>query len=154
MTTGVTTSAETAMDAQDIARGCADAMWENDHASQALGMEIVSVAPGTATLTMRVRKDMLNGLGTCHGGFMFALADSAFAFACNTHNQFTVAQHCAITYHAPPGEGAMLIATATEVHRAGRSGLYDIAVTGEDGKLYATFRGHSRTVPGTHLAAT
>ncbi len=123
-------------DAQSIAERCAEAMWANDHASQGLGMEIVAVGPGSATLTMRVRKDMLNGLGTCHGGFMFTLADSAFAFACNTHNQFTVAQHCSITYHAPPGEGVLLMATAREVHRAGRSGLYDISVAGEDGTLY------------------
>lgn len=138
--------------AQDIAQRCAETMWSTDHASQALGMEITAVGPGTATLTMPVRKDMLNGLGTCHGGYMFTLADSAFAFACNTYNQFTVAQHCSITYHASPREGVLLTATATEVSRTGRSGLYDIAVTGEGGTLYASFRGHSRTVPGTHLA--
>ncbi|MGB8621688.1 MAG: hydroxyphenylacetyl-CoA thioesterase PaaI [Paracoccaceae bacterium] len=139
------------MSPHDIAARAAAAMWAEDGASQALGMHLADVGPGTATMTMKVRADMLNGHGTCHGGFMFTLADSTFAFACNSYNKKTVAQHCSITYHAPAFEGDLLTANGSEVSRAGRSGLYDIAVTNQDGALIASFRGHSRTIAGTHF---
>ena len=98
--------------AERLARRCAEAMWADDAASQRLGMKIEAVGPGTAVLAMAVTGDMVNGHGTCHGGFIFALADSAFAFACNSHNQRTVAQHCAITFLAPARRGDVLTATA------------------------------------------
>lgn len=139
------------MTPQEISARSAAAMWENDSASQRLGMEITAVAPGTATLRMTVGDDMLNGVGTCHGGIIFSLADSAFAFACNSYNQRVVAQHCSVTFHAPAMAGDVLDATAVEVNRAGRSGLYDIAVTQQDGTLIASFRGHSRAIAGSHI---
>ncbi len=139
------------MDAQQLAEAARDAMWANDHASQGTDQEVISVAPGTATLAMTVRQDMLNGHGTCHGGFVFTLADSAFAFACNARNQKAVAQHCSITYLKPAHKGERLTATATECALTGRSGLYDVAVHNPAGDLIAQFRGHSRTVPGQHV---
>ena len=135
-----------------LARACAETMWADDRASQHLGMEIVQVAAGRATLTMTVLPSMTNGHETCHGGYIFTLADSAFAFACNGYDQRTVAQHCSITFVAPAVAGDVLTATARERARFGRSGIYDIAVTRGDGTLIAEFRGHSRTVPGTLLA--
>lgn len=133
------------------AQRCAEVMFANDRASPGLGMAIESVAPGRAVMTMKVRPDMLNGHHICHGGFTFALADSAFAFACNTYNQNTVAQQNQITYISPGQEGETLTATATEVSRTGRSGVYDVVVTGEDGRTIALFRGLSRTVKGQHF---
>ena len=100
---------------------------------------------------MAVREDMVNGLDVCHGGYIFTLADSAFAFACNSYNQLTFAQHCAVTFHAPGKLGDTLTATAEEVTRQGRSGLYDATVHDSAGQLIATFRGHSRTVKGQHF---
>ncbi|NNE53455.1 MAG: hydroxyphenylacetyl-CoA thioesterase PaaI [Sulfitobacter sp.] len=140
------------MTPQERARKCAEIMFSNDVASPGLGMEIVEVGPGTATLTMRVRPDMLNGHEICHGGFTFTLADSAFAFACNTYNQNTVAQQNQITYLSPGQLDEILTATAQEVSRTGRSGIYDVTVTGEDGRQVALFRGLSRTVKGQHFA--
>lgn len=144
------------MDAAELARACADALWAEDKASRGLGMEIVLVEPGQAVLTMPVTDAMVNGYNLCHGGFIFALADSAFAFACNTYNQRTVAQHCAVTFINSARLGDRLIARATERQRAGRSGIYDVLVTREEGFVIAEFRGHSRTidgelVPGAHL---
>ncbi len=133
----------------EIAQACADALWQTDNTSQSLGMQINSVSPGNAELTMAVRPDMTNGHGTCHGGFIFTLADSAFAFACNTYDERTVAQHAQITFIAPAKSGDKLIASAVERSRTGRSGIYDITVTLEDGKPIAEFRGHSRTVGGS-----
>ena len=135
----------------DLARACADAMLADDAATRHLGMEISHVAAGEATLTMTVLAFMTNGHKTCHGGYIFTLADSAFAFACNGYDQRTVAQHCSITYVAPAMEGDVLTATARERSRTGRSGIYDIGVTRADGTVIAEFRGHSRTVPGTVL---
>jgi acyl-CoA thioesterase len=100
---------------------------------------------------MVVRKDHLNGHGTCHGGAIFTLADSAFAFACNSHNKITVAQHCSVTFLAPGREGDRLIATAREVTLAGPFRVYDVTVTREDETVIAEFRGLSRTVSGTHF---
>ena len=136
----------------DLARACAAAMWAQDLASQRLGMVLEDVGPGRAVLTMTVTADMVNGHGSAHGGFIFALADSAFAFACNTIDQRSVGQQAAITYLAPARAGDRLTATATERARPGRSGLYDVTVTGADGTVIAEFRGHSRTVKGRILA--
>jgi acyl-CoA thioesterase len=126
-------------------------MWAQDVASQNLGMAIDSVGPGTARLSMPVRSDMINGHGICHGGMIFTLADSAFAFACNTYNIRTVAQQNQITYLAPGHPGEVLVATASEVARAGRSGTYDVTVTGGDGRAIALFRGLSRSIKGQHF---
>jgi len=139
------------MDEQETARACADAMWAEDRASQGLGMEIVSVEPGKAVLTMTVREDMVNGHAICHGGFMFLLADSAFAFSCNTYDQRTVAQSCAISFLKPVKLGDRLTATAAERWREGRSGIYDITVTDQTGTTVAEFRGQSRTIAGRLL---
>ncbi len=137
--------------AQALAEACAQSMWNDDLATRHLGMELVSIAPGTAVITMTVRDTMANGHGTCHGGYMFTLADSAFAFACNTYNTRAVAQHCSITYLSPALVGDTLTATASEVSRRGRSGIYDIRITNQAGEAIAEFRGHSRTIKGTHL---
>ncbi|GGX40618.1 phenylacetic acid degradation protein PaaD [Tateyamaria omphalii] len=139
------------MTPQERAQRCADVMWATDEASQALGMRIAHVSPGAATLTMQVRKHMLNGHGICHGGMIFTLADSAFAFACNTYNKITVAQQNQITYLSPGKIDEVLTATATETDRQGRSGIYDVTVTGADGRQIALFRGLSRTIKGTHF---
>jgi acyl-CoA thioesterase len=139
--------AATVGSAQRLAERCADAMWAEDQASQALGMKVESVGPGTATLSMTVRANMTNGHGIAHGGFIFALADSAFAFACNTYNVRTVAQSCDILFVATACIGDALTATAVERHRFGRNGLYDIRVTRDD-EVIAEFRGRSRTIGG------
>jgi acyl-CoA thioesterase len=137
------------MNPQEVARACAEAMWAEDRASQGLGMRLGHVGPGEAVLSMRVRDDMTNGHGSCHGGFIFALADSAFAFACNAYDQRTVAQHCAVTFLRPGRRGEVLTARALERVREGRSGIYDVTVTDAEGRVVAEFRGHSRIVPGT-----
>lgn len=133
----------------NIAERSAQALLANDHATKFLGIRIKSVGEGTATLTMTVQKEHCNGHGTCHGGIMFALADSAFAFACNSRNQSTVAQHNSITYLAPGNLGDQLTATAHEVQLKGRSGIYDVSVTDQSGKIIAEFRGNSRAINGT-----
>ncbi|MCX7381569.1 MAG: hydroxyphenylacetyl-CoA thioesterase PaaI [Alphaproteobacteria bacterium] len=119
-------------------------MWADDPASKSLGMALEHVAPGAARLSMEVRADMVNGHGMCHGGFIFTLADSSFAFACNTYNERVVAQHCAVTFLRPARLGMRLTAVAAERTRAGRSGIYDVTVTAPDGSVIAEFRGHSR----------
>ena len=134
----------------DLARACAEAMWKEDDASGGLGMEIVEVGPGRATLTMTVRPEMVNGQRIAHGGFIFTLADSAFAFACNSHNDRAVAAQGSITFLRPGKLGDKLVAAAREVSRSGRSGIYDVRVTAGD-VVIAEFRGHSRTIPGTWL---
>lgn len=136
---------------QALAEACAEAMWSNDSTSQRLGMTIERIAPGEAILALEVTEFMLNGHGLAHGGFIFTLADSAFAFACNGYNQRTVGHQAAITYMAPARLGDRLTAVAREIHRAGRNGVYDVRVTNQDGAQIAEFRGHSRTVKGTHL---
>lgn len=139
------------MTPQELAEASARAMWNDDSASQRLDMSLDHIAPGRATLSMTITDSMSNGHGNCHGGYMFTLADSAFAFACNSYNQLAVAQHCSITYLMPGRIGDRLTAIATEVSRRGRSGIYDIRITNQDGQHVAEFRGHSRTVKGTHL---
>jgi phenylacetic acid degradation protein PaaD len=135
-------------DAQHVAEASRDALWKDDRASQALGMQILEVGPGRSKLRMRVRSDMCNGHGICHGGMIFTLADSAFAFACNSHNRITVANNCAITFVASAREGDELTAEAVERHRGGRSGMCDVTVTGRDGVVVAVFRGHSTQIRG------
>ncbi|MBN9005103.1 MAG: hydroxyphenylacetyl-CoA thioesterase PaaI [Rhizobiales bacterium] len=141
-----------AMSPDDLARACADAMWKEDSASSGLGMEILDMKAGRATLTMTVKPHMVNGHGITHGGFVFLLADSTFAFACNSRNERAVAAHCNISFIRPGKLGDRLIATATEISRSGRSGIYDIRVT-VDGVAVAEMRGHSRTIGGTWIPA-
>ena len=135
-----------ARDAAEIARLSADAMWSGDKASQGLGMEVLEAGSGHARLAMTVTDRMLNGHGSCHGGFIFSLADSAFAFACNSHGQTAVAQQCTITYVMPGRLGMRLVADAQERHLGERSGIYDVTVRDETGAVIAEFRGHSRTL--------
>ena len=141
-----------ALSPEDVARACADAMWAEDEASRALGMKLLGVAPGEAEISMPVTADKVNGQKICHGGFIFLLADSTFAFACNTYNQRVVAQHCAVSFLRPAQLHDLLTAHAREVHRGGRSGIYDVRVTAGD-TVIAEFRGHSRVIPGTWLPA-
>src|SRR5882672_10273960 len=136
----------------DLARACAEAMWQEDDASKGLGMQIVEIGPGRATLSMTVKPEMVNGQRIAHGGFIFTLADSAFAFACNSHNERTVAAQGDITFIRPGKLGDVLVATAREISRSGRSGIYDVSVT-VDGVVIAEFRGHSRTIGGAWLPA-
>jgi acyl-CoA thioesterase len=134
--------------AQALAERVAAAMFARDRASQALGMRIVRVAPGEADLTMSVRADMVNGHAICHGGLVFTLADSAFAFACNSYDHNTVAQGCAIEFVAPAREGDVLTAAARERSRSGRTGVYDIEVRNQRGETIALFRGKSYRIKG------
>jgi acyl-CoA thioesterase len=136
----------------DLARACAEAMWREDDASKGLGMEISAIGPGHATLTMTVKPHMVNGQRIAHGGFIFTLADSAFAFACNTHNERVVAAQGSISFIRPGKLGDRLVATAREISRSGRSGIYDVRVTVDD-VVIAEFRGHSRSIGGTWLPA-
>lgn len=126
----------------------ADALYQRDMTAQRLGMALETVTMGVATLSMTVTEDMLNGHGVAHGGYIFTLADTAFAYACNGENVATLAQHCQITFVAPGKLGERLTAAATELSKSGRSGLYDVEVRGGDGRLVAAFRGASRTVGG------
>ncbi|WP_229265371.1 hydroxyphenylacetyl-CoA thioesterase PaaI [Duganella sp. 1224] len=123
-------------------------MYARDPASQSLGMTLDTIAPGYARMSMPVRANMLNGHATCHGGFIFALADSAFAFACNSHNQVTVGAGCTIDYLSPGREGDVLTATASEQTLAGKTGIYDVKVTNQDGRTIALFRGKSHRISG------
>jgi len=136
------------MDAQALAEACRDAMWENDRASRGLSIQIVAVGPGSATLTMAVREDMLNGHDICHGGFVTTLADSAFAFACNAYNEVTVASGFDMNLIAAARMGDVLTAVASEVAKSGRTGVYDIAVANQRGERVAAFRGRSYTMKG------
>jgi acyl-CoA thioesterase len=134
--------------AQALAERVAERMYASDRASRALGMRIASISPGRAELTMTVRDDMLNGHAICHGGYIFLLADSTFAFACNSHNRNTVAQGCSIDYLAPAHSGDVLHAFGTERSRTGRTGVYDIEVRNQHGKTIALFRGKSYRIDG------
>ncbi len=125
----------------------AAAMWAGDAASQGLGMVLEDIGPGLARMAMVIEPRMLNGHGMCHGGFIFTLADSAFAFACNSRNQRAVAQTCTITYLNPARLGERLVATAQELAVAGRSALYDVRVQ-TAGRVVAEFRGQSRLIGG------
>ena len=137
--------------AQALAQATADSMFARDEATKSLGMTILEVAPGYAKLTMPVRPDMLNGHQTCHGGFIFALADSAFAFSCNSYNFNTVASGCSIEYLAPGRAGDLLTAEAIEQSRASRTGVYDVTVSNQEGTRIALFRGKSYQIRGEVL---
>lgn len=141
------------MNANELAQRCAEAMWGRDRASQVSGMTIEEVAPGYARMRMRVLPQMMNGHASAHGGMIFALADSAFAFACNSRNVPSVAQHCSIAYVTPGRAGELLIAEAREIDLTGRFGIYDVSVTTDDGRLIAQFRGHSAAVRGSVIDA-
>lgn len=130
------------------AEKAADAMWADDKASAWFGMKIKEVDEGTATLQLRVESHHCNGHGMCHGGVTFALADSAFAFACNSRNQATLAQQNQITYLAPGRSGDVLTAHAREISLSGKSGVYDVTVTNQDAIVVAEFRGLSRAIKG------
>jgi len=134
--------------AQALAERAGKIMYERDPASQGLGMSLDEIRPGYARMSMTVRPDMLNGHASCHGGFIFALADSAFAFACNSHNFVTVGAGCTIDYLAPGREGDRLTAEAVEMSLAGKTGIYDIKVSNQEGKTIALFRGKSHRVSG------
>lgn len=137
-------------EAQDLAERVASAMYSRDTASKGLGIKIAEVAPGRANLTMSVRADMLNGHAICHGGFIFTLADSAFAFACNSYNFNTVASGCGIDFVAPAREFDVLTARAHERALAGRTGVYDVEVVNQRDETVALFRGKSYRIKG-HL---
>ena len=138
-------------DAAEVARLSADAMWKEDEASRSLGMTLDKIAPGQAVVSMKIGANMVNGHGSCHGGFIFMLADSAFGFACNSHGQRHVAQNCQITYLNPARLGTRLTAEARERHRADRAGICDVTVRDDRGEVIAEFRGYSRAVPGALL---
>lgn len=140
-------------DAQALAELAGKTMYERDPASKGLGMKLDEIRPGYARMSMRVRPDMLNGHASCHGGFIFTLADSAFAFACNSHNFNTVGAGCTIDYLAPGREGDVLTAEAQEQALAGKTGVYDVTVTNAEGKTIALFRGKSHRVSGTVVNA-
>ncbi len=137
---------------QELADAVTRAMWSRDRATQGLGMQIVSVRPGYAMMAMPVRGDMVNGHHICHGGFIFTLADSAFAFACNSYNQNTVASACHIDFLTPAREGEVLEAEAIERSLSGRTGVYDITVRTRSGKTIALFRGKSYRIKGEVIA--
>jgi len=136
------------MTPQQIAEAVRDGMFANDRASKGLGMEILAISPGGATLAMTVREDMLNGLDICHGGLITTLADSAFAFACNAYNEMTVASGFDVSIVAPGRLGDRLTAVAEEVQLSGRTGVYDITVRNQRDELIALFRGRSYRLKG------
>ena len=135
-------------EAQALADAAAQAMWQRDTNAHARGMELVAVSPGEATVRMRVAPDMVNGHHICHGGMLFTLADTAFAYACNTRNEMTVASGLAVDFVAPGRPGDVLVAEALEQTQAGRTGVYDVTVRTQQGQLIALFRGRSYTLKG------
>lgn len=139
------------LSADEIARRSAEAMWARDDASKWLGLSLDEVGPGRAVMSFTVEKHHTNGHDICHGGYIFTLADSAFAFACNSHNRIAVAQHNTISFVAPARRGDRLSAVAREIVLQGRSGICDVRVTDQDGKVIAEFRGASRTIEGKHF---
>ncbi len=139
--------------AQALAEQVRDAMWAGDAASKMLGMQITSVGPGSATLQMTVRQDMLNGHAICHGGLITTLADSSFAFACNSYNELTVASGFSVDLLAPARLGDVLTATCSELRKTGRTGLYDVDVHNQRGERIAVFRGRSHTARGKPVIA-
>ena len=140
-----------AHDAHAIAEAVKLGMFMDDAASRGLGMQIEAVGPGYARIAMTVRPDMLNGFRICHGGFVTTLADSAFAFACNSYNEVTVASGIVVDFLAPAHEGDRLVAECHEVARTGRTGVYDIKVTDQNGKAVVVMRGRSHTIKGKQV---
>lgn len=139
---------------QGLAEASARLMWEEDRAAQAAGMRLLAVGPGAASMSMEIAPHMTNGHGMCHGGFIFMLADTAFAYACNSHNQRAVAAGAEIHFVAPAQLGEQLVAHAIECHLGGRAGIYDVTVSARDGRRIALFRGRSATIKGQFVATT
>lgn len=135
----------------ELAQACADSMYSRDVAAQELGIKIEATGVGSSRMTMTVTAHMLNGHGVCHGGFIFALADTAFAYACNSRNSINLAQSCSIDFVSPAKEGELLTATAEQHHQFSRTGLYDITVTRPNAEVVARFRGRSYRIKGTIL---
>jgi acyl-CoA thioesterase len=144
---------QTLEDRQRIAEAVRHGLFAKDVAAQSLGMEVESIAPGRSRISMTVRPDMLNGFAICHGGFITTLADTAFAYACNSHNELTVAAGIVVDFLAPVHAGDRLSADAREVAVKGRTGVYDITVTNQDNKTVAVMRGRSFTQKGKHVVA-
>jgi acyl-CoA thioesterase len=140
-------------DAQALAERVRDHMWATDRASQGMGMRVAAIGPGSCTMTMTVREDMLNGYGSCQGGLLSALADSCFAFACNAYNEITVASGFNVEIVAPGRLGDVLTATAIEVSKSGRMGVYDVDVRNQCGERVVAFRGRSCTMKGKPVLA-
>ncbi|USG59670.1 hydroxyphenylacetyl-CoA thioesterase PaaI [Sneathiella marina] len=133
---------------EDVAKTVAETMYRKDIAAQHLGIALKEIGPGRAVMTMRVTDTMLNGHNICHGGYVFTLADTAFAYACNAYNQNAVAQSAQINFLKAVAPDTLLTATAEEQSRTGRTGLYDITVTNEQDDIVALFRGNSHTIKG------
>ena len=142
---------QTALDPQAVAELVGNQMLAEDAASRGLGMRLDAIAPGRARMSMTVRRDMVNGFKVCHGGLIATLADSAFAFACNSYNELTMAAGFAADLVAPASEGDILTADAVEVMRRGRTGVYDVRVTNQRGELVAVFRGRSHCIKGKQV---
>jgi len=138
---------------QQTAERVRERMYANDPAVRGLGIDVTEVAPGQATVTMTVQGHMLNGHATCHGGFLAALADTAFAYACNSYNELTVASGFSIDLVAPAREGDVLTARSFELSKAGRTGVYDSEITNQHGERIAMFRGRSYTIKGKPAVA-
>ena len=139
------------VDPQVVAERVGAGMLAEDAASRGLGMQIVAMGPGTVRMTMTVRPDMLNGFKICHGGYITLLADSAFAFACNSYNELTLAAGIVVDFIAPANEGDLLTAEAREVTHSGRTGVYDVTVTNQRGETVALLRGRSHRVKGKQV---
>jgi acyl-CoA thioesterase len=137
------------MNSQEIAAASAAALYKRDTAARSLGIRVEEIAPGRASLSMSVEDKMVNGHGICHGGYIFTLADTAFAYACNSRNASTVAAGARIEFLAPARLGDRLRATASEVSLRGRNGVYDVVVSREDGERLALFRGNSLRIEGS-----
>ena len=140
------------LDPQALAQSVGEVMWSRDRATNALGMELMRIKPGEAWMSMLVRADMVNGHHICHGGLIFTLADSAFAYACNSYNMNSVASSCHIDFLAPANEGDTLEAHAFERSRSGRTGVYDVTVSTRSGTTVALFRGKSYRISGEVIA--
>jgi len=135
-------------DGKKLAERVGEAMMAKDASSRFLGVTLEAIAPGSARMAMTVTKDMLNGLGLCHGGFTFKLADDAFAYACNSYNRNAVGVSCTVSYPAAARLGDRLVAEAREIHRKGRTGIYDVTVANQDGEVVLLFRGQCRVIDG------
>ena len=147
MNTNTQTQAQTS-GAQQLAEYARDGMFERDRAAHGLKMRITHIAPGQATVEMPVRDDMLNGFDICHGGFITTLGDTAFAYACNSYNEMTVASGLSVDFVAPGRPGDVLVAEAKEVSQAGRTGVYDVTISNQKGEVIALFRGRSYRMKG------
>ena len=132
----------------EVAQACARRMWADDRASREMGIELGKVTPGEASLHLVIKPRMLNGHGVCHGGLIFALADTAFAFACNSFNRRSIAMHCSVSFIEKVKAGTRLTAHARERVQYGRNGIFDVKVKDDEGTTVAEFRGHSRTIGG------